>query len=208
MKITIIGASAGVGLATLKQSLANGHFVTALSTQTESIPNHPNLIKTNGSATSITDLTKVMKDAEAVIVTIGTKNKKPNTLFSDAAKALVEAGKLLEYHAPILIITGFGAGKSSSYLSFFMRTIIRLFLKHQYENKTIMEEIIAKSDLNWEIVRPGILTDKPLTHNYKVLQHLFKGMKIGKISRADVADFLLKEAEHPKMLKKYPALSS
>lgn len=208
MKITIIGASAGVGLATLNQALAKGHLVTALSTQTESIPNHSNLTKVNGSATSISGLKKVMKDAEAVIVTIGTKNKKPNTLFSDTAKALVEAGKLLEYHAPILIITGFGAGKSSGYLSFFMRTIIRLFLKHQYENKTIMEEIIAQSDLNWGIVRPGMLTNGSAIQRYQVLQHLYKGMKIGKISRVDVADFLLKEAEHPKMLKQYLALSS
>ncbi|SDL46960.1 NAD(P)-dependent oxidoreductase [Pedobacter antarcticus] len=208
MNITIIGASAGIGLATLHQALSQGHRVTALSTQTQSIPADPNLVKINGSATSLTDLKKVMKDADVVIVTIGTKNKKPNTLFSDTAHALVKAGAILEFKAPILIITGFGAGESRGFLSFFMRAVIQIFLKHQYLNKTVMEEIISKSNLNWEIIRPGILTDSSLTQKYKVLPNLYKGIKIGKISRADVAHYLLKEAENPTMLKKYPALTS
>ena len=208
MKITIIGASAGIGLATVQQALFKGYDVTALSTQTESIADHAHLTKVNGSATSFSDLIKVMTHAEAVIIAIGTKNKKPNTLFSDTATTLVKAAAALNFKGPILIITGFGAGASSGFLGFFMRTVIRFFLKHQYINKTIMEEIIANSSLNWEIVRPGMLTDGPLTRKYKVLPNLYKGIKIGKISREDVADFLLQEAEHPTMLKQYPALTS
>ena len=208
MNITIIGASAGVGLATVQQALTQGHSVTALSTQTASIPDHPRLTRVNGSATAVSDLKKVIAGAEAVIIAIGTQNKKPNTLFSDTATALVKAGEELFFTAPVLIITGFGAGASSGFLSFLMRTVIRIFLKHQYINKTRMEEIIAQSNLNWEIVRPGMLTNGPLTKRYKVLPNLYKGIKIGKISRADIAHFLLHEAEHPTMLQQYPALTS
>ncbi|EDM36927.1 NAD-dependent epimerase/dehydratase [Pedobacter sp. BAL39] len=208
MKITIIGASAGIGLVTVQQALAKGHHVTVLSTRTAGIPEHENLTKVEGSATSETDLMKVMPGAEAVIIAIGTKNKRPNTLFSDTAAALVKAGAALSFKSPILIVTGFGAGASTRFLSFFMRTVIRLFLKHQYVNKTLMEEMIATSDLNWEIVRPGMLTDGPMTQEYHVLPELYKGIKIGKISRADVADFLLHEAENPTMLRQYPALTS
>lgn len=208
MNITIIGASAGIGLATVQQALDQGHMVTALSTQTASIPDHSHLTKVNGSAISVSDLKKVMAGAEAVIITIGTQNKKPNTLFSDTASALVKAGAALFFTAPVFIITGFGAGASSGFLSFFMRTVIRIFLKHQYIDKTMMEEIIVHSNLNWEIVRPGMLTNGPLTQKYKVLPNLYKGIRIGKISRADVADFLLHEAENPTMLGQYPALTS
>ncbi|WP_316825562.1 NAD(P)-dependent oxidoreductase [Pedobacter miscanthi] len=207
MNITIIGASAGVGLETVKQALDQGHRVTALSPQTESIACHSQLIKVNGSATSVNDLKKVMMDADAVIIAIGTKNKKPNTLFSDTAAALVKAGAELDFKAPVLVITGFGAGDSSNFLSFFMRTVIRLFLKHQYINKTLMEEIIAGSKLNWEIIRPGMLTNGALTKKYKVLPDLNKGTMVRKISRADVADFLLNEAVNPNMLQRYPALT-
>lgn len=208
MNITIIGASAGIGLVTVQQALDKGHIVTALSTQTASIPDHSRLTKVTGSATSVSDLKKVIAGAEAVIIAIGTQNKKPNTLFSDTASALVKAGAALDFTAPVIMITGFGAGASSGFLSFFMRTVIRIFLKHQYINKTVMEEIIANSKLNWEIVRPGMLTDGPLTQKYKVLPNLYKGVRIGKISRADVADFLLREAGNPTMLRQYPALTS
>jgi len=208
MNITIIGASAGVGFAAVQQALNQGHRVTALSTRTASIPDHPHLNKVNGSAASVSDLKNVMAGAQALIIAIGTKNKKPNTLFSDTATALVKAGEASDFKAPIIVITGFGAGASSGFLSFFMRTVIRIFLKHQYKNKTMMEEIIAKSNLNWEIVRPGMLTNGALTQKYKVLPNLYRGIKIGKISRADVADFLLHEAERPTMLQKYPALTS
>jgi len=208
MKITVIGASAGIGLATVQQALAKGHQVTALSTQTASIPDHPHLHKVNGSATVVNDVKRVMAGAEAVIVAIGTKNKKPNTLFSDAANALVKAGTELNFEAPVLIVTGFGAGASSGFLSFFMRNVIRLFLKHQYINKTKMEEIITASALNWVMVRPGMLSNGELTQTYQVLPQLYKGIRIGKISRADVADFLLSEAKHQKMIHQYPALTS
>ena len=71
-----------------------------------------------------------------------------------------------------------------------------------------MEEIIEKSDLNWTIVRPGLLKDKPLTEKYKVETQLFKGVKIGSINRSDVADFMVKEAENQQYIKQYPALSN
>jgi hypothetical protein len=66
-----------------------------------------------------------------------------------------------------------------------------------------MEQIIVNSKLIWEIVRPGILTNGP-DSNYKVFTKLFKGVKVGKISRNDVADLLLKEAEKPTMLFQFP----
>jgi putative NADH-flavin reductase len=208
MKIAIIGASAGIGLATVQQALAKGHEVIALSKNTATIPDHASLAKINGSATSVADMKRAMTGADAVLITIGTKNKKPNTLFSDTAKALKKAGAELDIKAPVLIITGFGSGKSSGYLSLFMRTVIRLFLKNQYIDKTYMEEIIAQSPLKWEMVRPGMLSDGPLTGKYKIITNLYKGIRVGRISRADVADFLLKEAENPTLLYQYPAITN
>ena len=71
-----------------------------------------------------------------------------------------------------------------------------------------MEEIISKSDLKWEIVRPGILKSDPLTEKYRVETKLFKGIKIGSINRSDVADFLVKQAESPSHLFQYVSLSN
>lgn len=207
MKIAIIGAGAGIGLVSVSQALEKGHQVIALSTNTDTIPNHPSLTKVNGSATSIEDLKKVIAGTDAILITVGTKNKKATTLFSDIAKALITATDELHYSASVLIITGFGSGESAGYLSFFMRTVIKLFLKEQYINKTVMEELISKSQMNWEMIRPGMLTNGQLTKKYRSISKLDKQMKVGKISRADVAHYLITEAEQPQNLKKYIALT-
>ncbi|ACU61233.1 NAD(P)-dependent oxidoreductase [Chitinophaga pinensis] len=207
MRIAIIGAGAGIGLATVMQALQKGHTVVALSTNVTAIPDHPHLITIKGSATVTADLKKVMEGADAVLITVGTKNKKATHLFSDIAKAVVQLTNELDFSAPVITITGFGAGQSKSYLSFFMKTVIRLFLKDQYINKTLMEEIFASSKVNWEIVRPGMLTNNALTTSYKALPELKKGMKVGKISREDVAHFLIEETEKQQYLGKYVALS-
>jgi putative NADH-flavin reductase len=208
MKIAIIGAGAGIGLQTVLQALEKGHSVTALSTNTTTIPDHQFLTKINGSATSVIDLKQAITGAEAVLITVGTKNKKATTLFSDIAKALIRVTDELNFSSSVIIITGFGAGESSGYLSFFMRTVIRLFLKEQYIDKTLMEELITNSSIKWEIVRPGMLTNGALTNNYKVLTKLEKGMKVGKVSRADVAHFLITEVENPQNLNQILALTS
>lgn len=208
MNIAIIGAGAGIGLESVVQALKKGHSVTALSTKTDQIPDHTNLIKINGSATSPLDLEQSIKNADVVLITVGTKNKKATTLFSDIANTLIMVAHEIGFSKPVLVITGFGAGESKGYLSFFMRTVISLFLKDQYSNKTLMEELITKSALKWEIIRPGMLSNGELTQNYKVLPRLQKGMKVGKISRADVAHFLINEAENQKTLRQYITLTN
>ncbi|WP_343609195.1 NAD(P)-dependent oxidoreductase [Chryseobacterium oranimense] len=151
MKIAIIGAGAGIGLESVNLALKRGHAVIALSRNTDDIPNHPNLFKMNGSATSSHDLKSVIQGADAVLVTVGTKNKKATKLFSEIATNLIEVGKELNFSSPVLVITGFGAGESKGYLSFFMRTVITLFLKDQYADKTRMEELIVNSSLKWKL---------------------------------------------------------
>jgi putative NADH-flavin reductase len=208
MRIAIIGAGAGIGLEAVKQALEKGHSVTALSTNTDTISDHSLLTKINGSATSALNIKQAINGADAVLITVGTKNKKATTLFSDIAKTLIQVTNELNFKAPIIIITGFGAGESSRYLSFFMRTIIKLFLKEQYINKTLMEELIVNSKVNWEIVRPVMLTNGAITKSYKAINKLEKVMKVGKISRADVAHYLLSEVENPKMINQYVSLTS
>ncbi|MDR6759824.1 putative NADH-flavin reductase [Flavobacterium sp. 2755] len=208
MNIAIIGAGAGIGLESVILALKKGHIVTALSTNTDQIPNHPNLIKINGSATSLIDLKNAITGSDAVLITVGTKKKKATTLFSDIANTLVKITDDLKFSSPVLVITGFGAGESKNYLSFFMRTVISLFLKDQYINKTIMEEIITKSTMKWEIIRPGMLTNGNAQSTYKAISVLQKGMKVGKVSRADVAQFLITEVENPVRLYQYVALTN
>lgn len=207
MKIAIIGASAGIGAEAVRLALKRGHSIRGLSRNITSLPEHASLTKITGTALSAGDLKNAIAGTDAVIVTVGTKKKKGTTLFSGLAKALAIATSELNYTGAVIIVTGFGTGESARYLTFFLRLVINLFLKDQYNDKTRLEEIIAESPINWEFVKPGMLTNGPLTSNYKVISKLFKGVKINKISRADVADYLVKEAEQPRYLHHHVALT-
>ncbi|SFD83816.1 NAD(P)-dependent oxidoreductase [Spirosoma endophyticum] len=208
-QITVIGASAGVGLLTVQQALKNGNKVVALSRHIDTLPDQPNLISLQGSSTSLADVKKAVAGSDVIIVTIGTgSSTKATTLYTESARVLLQALAELNVQPPLLVVTGFGAGDSAHYQSFLMSLVMRFLLKAVYADKTAMEELITSRYPNWVIVRPGRLIDDAFTGLYRVETRLVKGMQIGKISRADVAHFLVKRAELFPITNQYISLSS
>jgi putative NADH-flavin reductase len=208
MKITIIGASAGIGLETVKRGLNRNHSITTLSRSEIGIEEKKSIKMILGDATNKADVLNSIQNADALIVTLGTgKNMKATSLFSDFAKLVVVIHRENKIDIPVIFVTGFGAGESKNYVAWLVKMFLKYFLKDVYADKTKMEEIITSSDLNWTVVRPGRLLDKELTEKYRIENKLFKGINIGGINRADVADFLIKQAEEQTELKKYVAIS-
>lgn len=208
MNITIIGASAGIGLEAVKRGLDRNHSITTLSRSGIEIEEKKSLKVILGDATNKADLLSSIQNADAIIVTLGTsKNMNATTLFSDFAQLMVEIHKENKIDIPFIFVTGFGAGESKNYVPWLVKMFLKYFLKDVYADKTKMEEIITNSDLNWTVVRPGRLFDKELTEKYRIENKLFKGINVGGINRADVADFLIKQAEKQTELKKYIAIS-
>lgn len=208
MNITIVGASAGLGLETVKRGLNRNHSITTLSRSEIDLEEKKSLNMILGDATNKADLLNSIQNAEGLIITLGTgKNMKATTLFSDFAKLIVEIHKENKIDIPVIFVTGFGAGESKNYVSWLVKMFLKYFLKDVYADKTKMEEIITNSDLNWTVVRPGRLLDKELTEKYRIENKLYKGINIGGINRTDVADFLIKQAENQTELKKYVGIS-
>ncbi len=207
MKISIIGASAGIGLQCTRLALERGHEINALSRRTVPLPDHPKLRRVEGSATNATDVKAAVEGAEAVLVTIGVKNPFATTLFSDSARILLRVLQERGASPILLVLTGFGAGDSWSYNSLPMKILFTLLLKKVYADKNEQERVIANGYSRWEIVRPGRLTNGEMTCRYRILDQLATGMRVGAISRSDVAHFMVAQAEHPTCLGKYPALT-
>jgi putative NADH-flavin reductase len=208
MNITIIGASAGLGLETVKRGLNRNHSITTLSRSEIQLEEKNSLNMILGDATNKTDLLKSIENAEAIIVTLGTRKQiKATTLFSDFAKLIVEIHKEHKINVPFIFVTGFGAGESKNYVSWLIKLFLKYLLKDVYADKTKMEEIITNSDMNWTVVRPGRLLDKDMTEKYRIENKLFKGINIGGINRVDLADFLIKQAEKQTELRKFVAIS-
>ena len=207
MKITIIGASAGIGLQCTRLALEKGYEVATLSRRIVPLPDHANLRRVQGSATSPNDVKAVVDGAGAILVTLGVKSPLATTLFSDSARILLRVVEEMGSSPILIVLTGFGTGESWSYNSLPMRMLFTLLLKKVYTDKSEQEEVITSGDPRWEIVRPGRLTNGGMTSRYRVLDHLVKGMRVNAISRSDVAHFMLAQAEQPTYLGKYVALT-
>jgi putative NADH-flavin reductase len=207
MKIAIIGASAGIGLETTRRALERGHEVTVLSRRVVPLPDHARLRRVQGSAINPNDVRAAVEGAEAILITLGVKSPFATTLFSDAARILLQVLRETNASPALLVLTGFGAGDSWDYNLLPMKLMFTLFLKKVYADKSEQERLIAEGYPRWEIVRPGRLTNGSMTGHYRVFDNLVTGMQVGAISRSDVAHFMIVQAEHPTYLGKYPALT-
>lgn len=207
MKISVIGASAGIGLETTRHALERGHEVTALSRRVIPLPDHQKLRRVQGSATNANDVRTAVDEAEAILVTIGTKSPFATTMFSDSSRILLQSIQERGSSPTLIVLTGFGAGDSWDYNSLPMKLMFTLLLKKVYTDKGEQERVIAGGYPRWEIVRPGRLANGAMTGRYRVLDQLADGMNVTAISRADVAHFMVAQAENPTYLGKYPALT-
>ena len=212
MKLLVIGASRGIGLEVVKQALSRGHEVLAFAQSADSIRlSNSRLEKRNGSALKVSDIASAMTGVDAVILTLGVRAGPgmvlgPVDLFSRATQIVVDAMKKARVKR-LICVTGFGAGDSRTKLGPLQAMFFQLLFGRAYDDKDVQEVIVRKSGLDWIIVRPVILTNSPKTGRYKVLNNP-EDWRSGTISRADVADFLVKQVQDPAYLGKTPVLSS
>lgn len=130
--------------------------------------------------------------------------RKPTTLLSDGTKVLVEAMKKLNVHR-LICVTGIGAGNSIGHGGFFYDWIMEpLLLREIYRDKTRQEYVVRESGLEWVIARPAFLTNGPKTGEYRAVTDM-TNFASSKISRADVADFVLKQINSMKCSIKLPS---
>lgn len=211
-KLLIMGASRGIGLATVRAALDSGHEVRAYARSAASIAvDSPRLEKVPGNALSASHVGRALEGVDAVIQVLGADINANTllggtTLFSEATRILVDA---MQKHGPrrLISVTGFGAGDSRDALGPLYRLAFTFTLRKVYDDKDVQEQIIKASDLDWTIVRPGLLRDGRATGLYRVLTDPAE-WQLGSVRRNDVAHFLVHEAEQPAYVHQTPAIIS
>ena len=209
--VLIIGASKGIGLETVKVVLEAGHSVRALARSARRIPvDHPKLEKIAGDALEPATVKRALTGIDAVIQSLGVTAGpeiifEPTRLFSRATQVLVTAMQEAQVKR-LICVTGFGAGDSRGSGGFLYNVAFHLLMARIYDDKDIQERIVRRSKLDWVIVRPVILTSGPKTKAYPVLVDP-RDWTCGFISRADVADFLVKQIDNDAFLHKTPVLA-
>ncbi len=202
--IAVLGASGGIGFQIVKMALKYGHNVTAiLRTPSKLTIVHPNLKIVKGDIMKPETLEKHLYDKDAVISAIGKNSLKETTLYSAGNKNLLAVMEKTNTKR-VFFISAAGLEINPSFNLFVKLTtkfVLQNLLRNMFADLEKMEGIVKESHQNWTIVRPPSLTNKPFTGHYRfsINSFLKKGLKI---SRADLADFIINNIANESIYKK------
>ena len=208
MKLVVLGATGGIGLEIVRQAIEHGHSVTAFVRSPEPLKPFGNRITIKqGDLLNSAELANAIRGHDAILSGLGPRvpiAKTDANLLRNFATALTTAMHHIGVRRAVIVSTAF----------LFKNSIVpptyifgRLFFPAVVIDASGMERTFMESGLDWTIVRPHRLTDKPLTGKYRarVGQLPYFGIKI---SRADVAHCVIKTVEDRASLGKILGISN
>ncbi|NEW25824.1 NAD(P)-dependent oxidoreductase [Nocardia cyriacigeorgica] len=190
MRIAIFGATGTLGRHVLERALRQGHEVTVLTRDASRVSTtHDNLRVLEGDVLDPAAVEGAVAGQDAVLISLG--NGRKGVVRAEGTRTVIEAMRRNGVKRLICQST-LGVGDSRPNLNFLWKYILfGLVLRPAYNDHVRQEEYVRASDLDWTIVRPSAFTDGPATGTYR---QGFAGDEAGlslKISRADIADFML-----------------
>jgi putative NADH-flavin reductase len=208
LKLVVLGATGGTGLELVRHAIEHGHCVTALVRSPDRLSLFRDRITVRqGDLLNSLELEQVMKGQDAVVSGFGPRlpvSKSDANLLQKFARAVTTAMT----HAGVRRVVV----ESVAFL--FKDSIIppayllgRLLFPGIVADASAMERVFGESELGWTMVRPPELTDKPYTGRYRVREGHLPGFGF-RISRADVADFMIKAVENRALIRKVVGISN
>ena len=209
LRLLIIGATGGTGQQLVDQALKLGHEVTALARDPAKLSlQDPKLRVVQGDVLVPATLAPAMQGKDAVLCALGHKRfLGPTTILSQGTanivRAMQEAG-VPRFVCESSLALGNTAGRGGLVATFFVYPLI---LPFYVWDKLRQEKIIEASDLDWIIVRPAALTNGPARGEYRHGPNVGSYFLPVRISRADVADFMLRQLHDDQYLGSAVGLS-
>jgi putative NADH-flavin reductase len=222
VKLTIFAATGGIGRQLLEQAVAAGHDVTAVVRNPQSLPSTPaRVVTADLAAADPAALQSAVSGADAVLSGLGARTKADAGVAWKGTKAITEAMRAAGVQRIVVVSAApIGTVPSPSrphppkhdpgdglFMRHLANPIVKAALREHYADLARMEEILreseseSESDLDWTIVRPPRLTDKPVTGTYRTSydQNIRRGIFV---SRADVAHYMLQSLDQPETFKR------
>jgi putative NADH-flavin reductase len=205
MKLTVFGATGGIGTQVVRQALAAGHQVTAVVRDRArlAVPDQDGLAVVIAGFGDADALAGAVGGADAVISALGAYGRKPVTVCQDGVRAEVTAMRASGVRR--LLVISAGALRTVPNDTVLMRAVLKplvsLAFRRHYADLRVMEDEVTGSGLEWTIVCPPRLTDGPRTG--QIWHRVGDAERHGQtLARADVAEFLLRAAGDQKLVGK------
>jgi putative NADH-flavin reductase len=213
MKLTIIAATGGVGRELLQQALDAGHDVTAVVRNPGKLSRNVRAVTADMTAPDPAALETALAGADAVLSGLGPHSNADAGIASRGTRAIVAAMRATNVRrivvisaAPVSTVPSPGRPNPPKHDpgdGFFMRYLFSKIASARfgkvYADLALMEDVLASSDLDWTVVRPPQITDKPLTGTYRTAygQNVRGGWTV---PRADVAHLMLRVLAQPETI--------
>ncbi len=210
MKLVIFGAAGGTGRILVEQALEKGHEVIAFDRHPGALTiQHPKLSLVQGDVFDPAQVEAAIVGQDVVISVLGVKPGTTAPVCSTGTKNIIAAMQKVGVKRFICQSTFAAASLDGEWREApWILPLILLFtpkVKATFADQVLQERFVRQSDLDWTIVRPARLIDEPAKGTYRVGDPLKIGLN-SKISRADVADFLLKQANDNTYIHRVPRL--
>jgi putative NADH-flavin reductase len=202
MRVLVLGATGGIGNLLLEFATARGHEVTAFVRSPQKIALKSERLRVvPGDLLHAEQLAQVLLGQDVVLSAFGPATLRRVTTRGEFGTALATATERSGVRRAVVVSSGLLFEEQNTIGKLLRGTFFRNLLP----DMTAMEATLEKDGLEWTIVRPPRLTNGPLTKSYSVADgRLPKGMTV---SRACVADFMIKEAERPAHVRQIVGLS-
>lgn len=202
-RILIVGATGGTGRQLLAQALERDYTVTVLVRDPARLHvDHPRLTVIQGDVLDYGAVETAMRGQDAVLSALGHKRFfYPTRILSEGTRNILRA---MEKHGVWRFVceTSLGIGDSIGRMGlYYTLFVIPVILPFYFWDKTRQEEMIAGSNVDWVIVRPGVLTNGDKRGRCRHGRHVGSFLWTVRVSRADVADFMLNQLESDTYLR-------
>jgi putative NADH-flavin reductase len=203
MKLLVFGASGKTGREVVRQALARGYAVTAFVRQTSRLPiAHANLRLVAGEISNPEAIARVVAGQTAVISTLGVGQPMTHDqAVIDGVRAIARAAEQASVER-LLYLSFIGVHDSRDAAGFVLRQLATTLLRHEVADHEVKEAAIIASFVDWTIVRPPKLTNGRLTAAYRVGEDIRARSPLPLMSRADVADFMLRQLTDAAFIRK------
>jgi putative NADH-flavin reductase len=201
--IAVLGATGATGRCVVARALDSGHDVVAVVRRPGSFRTAPGLREavwpevTDGAA-----LAAALQDVDSVISTLGGADRGPTTVCTDAIGVVVPTMRAAEVWR-LVAVSAHGVLETHD-RSLYARAVWS-GVGEKMKDKESMEPLIVASGLDWTIVRPPALKETPATGRYSAGEDLPIRLWHS-IGRADLADFLVREVETARFVRRYPRI--